>query len=71
MRNIKFAKNLIALAWVYYLIYNTYFGWNLHSESISESNCDTIFKIIMYVGLIIYISPFLKLYEKIVKDQLN
>lgn len=71
MRNIKLAKNLIALAWVYYLIYNTYFGWNWHSESISESNCDTIFKIIIYVGLIIYIIPFLKLYEKIVKDHLN
>lgn len=71
MKNIILGKNIILISWIYYIIYNSYFGWNWDSQSDAESNCDTIFKIIVYVGITIYLIPLFKLYEKLVKEHLN
>jgi hypothetical protein len=67
MKNIKLAKTLWFFNCFYFLIYNIYFGFNLHSHSVAETNCDTLFKIIFYVVLIIYLMPLFQIYEKAVK----
>jgi hypothetical protein len=67
MKNIKFAKTIWFFNWIYFLVYNIYFGFNLHSQSEAETNCDTIFKIIFYGVLIIYLMPLFQMYEKAVK----
>jgi hypothetical protein len=55
IRRIKHWRVLgnIALAW--FLIYNTYFGWNKETESIAEQYCDYVLMalIFLYIGMII------------------
>ena len=63
MKNIKFAKRLIQLNLLFWLIYNTYFGWNFEAISEVEKNCDAIFIIIIKVSIAIYLMPLLSLYE--------
>lgn len=67
MRNINIAKNIQLFNLIYFLIYNIYFGFNWESQSVAESNCDTIFKAVLYVAFIIYLLPLFKLYEKAVE----
>jgi|LauGreDrversion4_2_1035121.scaffolds.fasta_scaffold3903781_1 hypothetical protein len=68
MKKIKFARRLIIFTWIFFLIYNIYFGWNLHSQSNAESTCDLIFHWSIRIGVIIYILPVFKIYEKMVKS---
>ena len=67
MRNINIAQTIWFFNWIYFLIYNIYFGFNWESQSVAESNCDTIFKAVLYVAFIIYLLPLFKLYEKAVE----
>jgi len=67
MINIKFAKILIQLNLLFWVIYNTHFGWNWDATSEIEENCDTIFKVILQSALVIYIMPLFSLYEKTIE----
>lgn len=67
MKTIKFALKIWLFTWIFWIAYNTYFGWNLHSQSNAESTCDLIFKVALNIGIVIYFMPLLKLYEKAVK----
>lgn len=67
MKNISIAQTIWFFNWIYFLIYNIYFGFNWESQSVAESNCDTVFKIVLYTAFIIYLLPLFKLYEKAVE----
>jgi hypothetical protein len=67
MKNIKFAKRLIQLNILFWIIYNTYFGWNFDAISELEKNCDTIFIVTIKVSIAIYLMPLLSLYEKTIE----
>lgn len=71
MRNIKIAQTIWFFNWIYFLVYNIYFGFNWESKSVAESNCDTVFKIVLYTAFIIYLLPLFKLYEKAVESSLT
>lgn len=47
---------------MFFLIYNTYFGWNLKPINESEIFCDNLFENAMSLGLILYIYPFMRAY---------
>jgi hypothetical protein len=67
MKNIKFAKRLIQLNLLFWIIYNTYFGWNFDAISELEKNCDTIFIVTINVSIAIYLMPLFSLYEKTIE----
>jgi hypothetical protein len=71
MKKIKFAYRLIQLNLLYWIIYNTYCGWNLHPESKLEENFDIVFKLIWQLAIVIYLMPLLSLYESIIKSKSN
>jgi hypothetical protein len=69
MKSIKLAKVIIQLNLLYWVIYNSYFGWNYTSQSTSEENCDTLFSIMVNIAIVIYIMPLFHLYESVIKNQ--
>ena len=64
MKRIKFASNLAIILALFFIVYNTYFGWNKFPENHAEEICDSIFSVGILFCLAIYISPLLKIYEK-------
>jgi len=71
MKKIKFGYRLIQLNLLYWIIYNTYFGWNLHPVSKVEENFDYVFSFIWRVAIIIYLMPLVSLYESAIKSKNN
>lgn len=71
MKNINIAQTIWFFNWIYFLVYNIYFGFNWESQSVAESNCDTVFRVVLYIGFIIYLLPLFKLYEKAVELSLT
>jgi hypothetical protein len=69
MKKIKLAKAIIQLSLLYWVIYNSYFGWNYHAQSTLEENCDTLFSIMVNIAIVIYIMPLFHLYESVIKKQ--
>jgi hypothetical protein len=69
MKNIKLAKKLIVFNLFYIVIYNSYFGWNLHPISDAEKICDTNAHYMNVVAIIIYLLPLARLYESRIKQQ--
>jgi hypothetical protein len=67
MRKIKLAKAIIQLNLLYWVIYNSYFGWNYTAQSTLEENCDTLFSIMVNIAIVIYIMPLFHLYESVIE----
>ena len=67
MTRIKIAKALIVFSFIFWIIYNSVFGWNIHPESELEKTFDLIYTFIWKVAFVIYLLPLLDLYEKKVK----
>lgn len=64
MKKIKFAKRLMLAMLIFFIAYNTYFGWNKLPQSELEKTFDYIFNIGVIIETVIYFSPLLKIYEK-------
>lgn len=63
MKKLKLSAIIFIAACIYYMIYNTYFGWNLHPQSAAEQLCDEWWHSLVVVSFIIYIHPALQMYE--------
>ena len=53
---------------VYFVVYNTIYGWNKYPINETEETLDYIFKCIMFVGLLNYLAPLFKIYKKKVEE---
>lgn len=71
MTRIKIAKALIIFSFIYFIIYNSVFGWNMYPQSELEKTFDLIYTYIWKIALIIYLMPLLDLYEKKVKKKIK
>ena len=71
MNKIKLAYIIIIINVLFFITYNTFFGWNMQSLSIAETNCDNVFKIVFYFSLWIYFLPLVDVYEKFIKEYLG
>ena len=71
MKNIKTAYNIGSVNLVFFIIYNTYFGWSLDSLSRAETLCDDIFKTVIYISIWIYFLPLLEVYKKFIAEYLK
>lgn len=49
---------------IFFIAYNTYFGWNKLAQSELEKTFDYIFANGTLIAVIIYFTPVLKVYEK-------
>lgn len=68
MKKIKLSFKIVLILFLFFIIYNTYFGWNKLPENEIEERCDFIFKYGMQLAVIIYFLPLLKIYENWVKN---
>lgn len=71
MKRIKIAKYLIIFSFIFWIIYNNAFGWNMHPESELEKVFDTIYSGIWKTAFLIYFWPLMDIYEKKVKKHLK
>jgi hypothetical protein len=67
MKKIKLGMTIIFLSMIYWVIYNTYFGWNATPINDSELMCDNLFKTFVTVGWCVYFLPLLDVYESFIK----
>ena len=52
---------------LYFLVYNTYFGWNKLPINDAEKICDNIFSIGMWIAVMLFLFPLIDLYIFLVK----
>lgn len=64
MKTIKFAKKCMIVLVLFFIAYNTYFGWNKLPESELEKTLDWLFEKGVVSSLVIYFSPVFNVYEK-------
>ena len=69
MKKIKFATTTMIILTLFFVIYNTVFGWNKLPINEAEKTCDYIFKAGMYLAWIIYFLPLLDVYQNFIKKQ--
>tara|TARA_R110000851_G_scaffold87648_1_gene191049 strand:- start:18064 stop:18327 length:264 start_codon:yes stop_codon:yes gene_type:complete len=76
MKWINVATIILGLSTIFYLSYNTYFGWNLEPHSVAEVWCDIISQGSYKLACILFLSPlvgwyvdFIESHEKKMKDQ--
>lgn len=62
INKLKIGVWIIQIGFVYFLIYNTLFGWNPHPINEAERLCDDIFKWTMRIGVVFYFMPLLDYY---------
>lgn len=67
MKQLKLSAIIFIGACIYYMIYNTYFGWNLYPQSAAEQLCDKWWHGLVVVSFIIYIHPALQMYENAIR----
>lgn len=62
----KISRNIFIFSFIYWVSYNTYFGWNYHSESELETLFDTIYNMLLLISLYIYFKPLGYIYRAFV-----
>lgn len=67
MKKIKFATTTMMILVLFFVIYNTVFGWNKLPINEAEKTCDYIFKTGMYFAWVIYFLPLLDVYQNFIK----
>lgn len=70
MIKLKIGTWLICGSLIFWIVYNSYFGWNAYALSESEKVCDHIYRWVSIVGYVIYLMPLLDLYAINVKKHL-
>lgn len=69
MKKLRLGSILLISSFVFYMAYNSLFGFNKHPESIIEKTCDYIHLAWFFIGVILYFAPLHDLYKLAVKRQ--
>lgn len=64
MGHLKKAKIIWIIGIVYFVVYNTIYGWNSKPINEMEEDLDNIFKCVMFVGLFNYLTPLFEIYKR-------
>lgn len=67
MKQIKLGKKIIFWNFIYWIIYNTIFGWNLEPINDVEKALDFIFLVVFLLGVIQYTKPAFIAYETFIE----
>jgi hypothetical protein len=62
MKKIAYSTVLLVVSILFWIIYNSIFGWNLEPESRVESICDIIYITLTVIALMLYFEPLISLY---------
>lgn len=65
LNSLKQFRLLAKLILIYFIIYNYYFGWNLHAITDAEKVCDEIFKISLGVFMGFFINLVVRFIEMV------
>ncbi len=68
MKTIEIAKILLFIGVLITIIKKLVFGWNEAPETFYEEIVDWVCDSVVFIGLIIYFQPLIKLYEKAVRN---
>lgn len=71
MKTIKFAKICMMALVIFFIAYNTYFGWNKLPQSELEKTFDYIFAKGISMAMVIYFTPVFNVYEKWIERNEN
>lgn len=69
MKDLKYAKTIFIIAIVFYVIYNTIYGWNLQPVNETEKNLDRLCNILIIISGAFYIRPLIKIYRDEIKKR--
>ena len=64
MKFIKIGENVLMISLIFYIVYNTVFGWNKEPINLYEEIRDVICQLGFFIGLVIYIITLLNMYVK-------
>jgi hypothetical protein len=65
---LRISRFMFISNFIFWILYNSYFGWNTSDEITgTEIFFDNIYKIILYISVILYIIPLFQIYEGFVK----
>lgn len=67
MKLLKIGRVVFLLWAIYFISYNTYFGWNVEPINEIEKKFDVVSNILWYLSMFFYFLPILTLYEKAVE----
>ena len=67
MKKIKFATRIFIALLLFFIVYNTYFGWNKFPESDMEEFFDHIFHTGTYLAWAIFLLPLADVYSDFIK----
>ena len=62
INKVKIGTTITYVGILYFLVYNTAFGWNYTAQSPAEVVCDEIFKWVMKLALLFFFWPFVDWY---------
>ena len=60
---IRISKFMFMSNFIFWIIYNTYFGWNKTPINESERLFDNVYNIVFFISVILYIIPLFRIYE--------
>jgi hypothetical protein len=71
MKQVRIAMITIYCMGLFWLIYNSYFGWNEVALSDAERFCDRVFQAVTTFAVILYFSPLHGIYIQSLNLQSN
>lgn len=60
---IRISRFMFISNFIFWVIYNTYFGWNKTPINESERLFDNVYNIVFFISVILYIIPLFRIYE--------
>jgi hypothetical protein len=61
---IKLSGSILRLNILFWISYNTFYGWNKRPINSTEEMLDTIASLIAWIGIILYFTPLLEYYTE-------
>jgi hypothetical protein len=65
---LRYAKFLSVVDVIYFIIYNTIYGWNKYPIDETEKTLDYFFELGLILALVYYLVPLVKIYRKKVEE---
>ncbi len=69
MKTYTWGVRIVLFGVIFFVVYNSYFGWNSAPESKMEIYCDIIWHLSLLIGWGMILSPLMDIYEDELKKR--
>ncbi len=69
MKTYTWGVRIVLFGVIFFVVYNSYFGWNSTPESKMEIYCDIIWHLSLLIGWGMILSPLMDIYEDELKKR--